>query len=63
MTHYEQLDAWVDAHFDAQVQFLQELIRVPTDTPPGNKRAACRAHRSPAGRDGLGTRKIPGAIY
>lgn len=33
---YEQLDAWIDAHFDAEVQFLQELIRVPTDTPPGN---------------------------
>ena len=36
MTAYEQLDAWVDAHFDEQVQFLQALIRVPTDTPPGN---------------------------
>ena len=36
MNTYEQLDAWVDAHFDEQVRFLQELIRVPTDTPPGN---------------------------
>ena len=36
MTPYQQLDAWIDAHFDEQVQFLQELIRVPTDTPPGN---------------------------
>ncbi|MDO8774373.1 MAG: M20/M25/M40 family metallo-hydrolase [Burkholderiaceae bacterium] len=36
MTTYEQLDAWIDAHFDEQVQFLQALIRVPTDTPPGN---------------------------
>ena len=36
MTKYEQLDAWVDAHFDEQVAFLQALIRVPTDTPPGN---------------------------
>ena len=36
MTTYDQLDAWIDAHFDAQVAFLQELIRVPTDTPPGN---------------------------
>ena len=33
---YAQLDAWIDAHFDEQVQFLQALIRVPTDTPPGN---------------------------
>lgn len=36
MNSYEQLDAWIDAHFDEQVRFLQELIRVPTDTPPGN---------------------------
>ena len=35
-TPYDQLDAWIDAHFDEQVHFLQELIRVPTDTPPGN---------------------------
>ena len=36
MNTYEQIDAWIDAHFDEQVRFLQELIRVPTDTPPGN---------------------------
>jgi len=36
MNTYEQLDTWIDAHFDEQVRFLQELIRVPTDTPPGN---------------------------
>ena len=36
MNTYEQLDAWIDTHFDEQVRFLQELIRVPTDTPPGN---------------------------
>jgi succinyl-diaminopimelate desuccinylase len=35
MSH-EQLDAWIDAHFDEQVRFLQALVRVPTDTPPGN---------------------------
>ena len=36
MTIASQLDAWIDAHFDEQVAFLQELVRVPTDTPPGN---------------------------
>jgi succinyl-diaminopimelate desuccinylase len=36
MTDFSKIDAWIDAHFDAQVRFLQELIRVPTDTPPGN---------------------------
>jgi acetylornithine deacetylase/succinyl-diaminopimelate desuccinylase-like protein len=33
---YKQLDEWIDAHFDEQVRFLQELVRIPTDTPPGN---------------------------
>ncbi|MBU1359559.1 MAG: ArgE/DapE family deacylase [Gammaproteobacteria bacterium] len=36
MTDYSALDAWIDAHFDEEVRFLQELVRVPTDTPPGN---------------------------
>ena len=35
-SHSTALDAWVDAHFDEEVQFLQALVRVPTDTPPGN---------------------------
>jgi acetylornithine deacetylase/succinyl-diaminopimelate desuccinylase family protein len=32
---YARLDAWIDAHFDEQVRFLQALVRVPTDSPPG----------------------------
>jgi succinyl-diaminopimelate desuccinylase len=36
MNDHQRLDAWIDAHFDEEVRFLQELIRVPTDTPPGN---------------------------
>lgn len=35
-TPHDRLDAWIDAHFDEQVQFLQALVQVPTDTPPGN---------------------------
>ena len=34
--NYDQLDQWIDAHFDEQVNFLQALVQVPTDTPPGN---------------------------
>ena len=33
---YAALDAWIDQHFDEEVRFLQALVRVPTDTPPGN---------------------------
>src|SRR5450755_203038 len=36
MSAYEQLDRWIDAHFDEEVRFLQALVQVPTDTPPGN---------------------------
>jgi acetylornithine deacetylase/succinyl-diaminopimelate desuccinylase family protein len=32
----ERLKQWIDAHFDEEVAFLQEMIRIPTDTPPGN---------------------------
>ena len=35
-TAYDRLDAWIDAHFDEEVRFLQALVQVPTDTPPGN---------------------------
>jgi len=33
---YAALDAWIDQHFDEEVRFLQALVQVPTDTPPGN---------------------------
>jgi succinyl-diaminopimelate desuccinylase len=36
MTPHATLDAWIDAHFDEEVAFLQALVRVPTDSPPGD---------------------------
>lgn len=37
MSHDDaKLDAWIDSHFDEEVTFLQALVRVPTDTPPGD---------------------------
>ena len=33
---HHDLDAWVDEHFNEEVRFLQALVQVPTDTPPGN---------------------------
>ncbi|HSV59507.1 MAG TPA: M20/M25/M40 family metallo-hydrolase [Variovorax sp.] len=52
MTDYTKLDAWIDAHFDEEVKFLQELVRVPTDTPPGNN--APHAERTAELLEGLG---------
>jgi succinyl-diaminopimelate desuccinylase len=31
-----RLTEWVDAHFDEEVAFLADLVRIPTDTPPGD---------------------------
>ncbi|PUA17842.1 M20/M25/M40 family metallo-hydrolase [Glaciimonas sp. PCH181] len=31
-----QLSTWIDDHFDDEIAFLQQIVRVPTDTPPGN---------------------------
>jgi succinyl-diaminopimelate desuccinylase len=31
-----QLANWIDSHFDEEVAFLQKIVRIPTDTPPGN---------------------------
>ena len=35
-TQEQQITAWIDAHFDEEVAFLQQVVQVPTDTPPGN---------------------------
>ena len=51
-SHYTALDVWIDAHFDEEVQFLQQLVRVPTDTPPGNN--APHAERTAELLGGLG---------
>ncbi|SFG01831.1 acetylornithine deacetylase or succinyl-diaminopimelate desuccinylase [Duganella sp. CF458] len=32
----DKLTQWIDHHFEEEVAFLQQVLRVPTDTPPGN---------------------------
>ena len=49
---HARLDAWVDANFEAEVGFLQALVRVPTDTPPGDN--APHAERTAALLEGFG---------
>jgi succinyl-diaminopimelate desuccinylase len=41
---FQLIDQLIDQRFDQQVAFLQELVRVPTDTPPGDN--APHAHRT-----------------
>jgi len=49
---YTALDQWVTDHFEDEVAFLQQLVRVPTDTPPGNN--APHADRTAALLSGWG---------
>lgn len=51
-TPYERIDAWVDAHFDEEVKFLQSLVQLPTDTPPGSN--APHAERTAQLLEGFG---------
>jgi len=37
---YDELDRWIDAHHAKQIDFLRELVRVPSDTPPGDNAPA-----------------------
>ena len=48
MTDHDKLDAWVDAHFEEEVAFLQDLVRVPTDTPPGDNAPHAEAAAAPS---------------
>jgi succinyl-diaminopimelate desuccinylase len=34
--HRAALAEWIDNHFDEEVAFLAALVRIPTDTPPGD---------------------------
>jgi len=43
LTVYDRIGDWIDNHLDESIAFLRELLRVPTDTPPGdNARHAAR---------------------
>ena len=49
---FKHVDELVDQRFDQQVAFLQQLVRVPTDTPPGDN--APHANRTRELLSGLG---------
>ena len=57
---YAQLDAWITAHFDEEVAYLQALVQVPTDTPPGNN--APHAQRTAELLAAMGLQAEPHAV-
>jgi succinyl-diaminopimelate desuccinylase len=40
MSAYDELGSWIDAHHPEQIEFLREIVKVPSDTPPGDNRPA-----------------------
>ena len=40
MDPYDTLGRWIDAHHQEQIEFLREIVRVPSDTPPGDNAPA-----------------------
>ncbi len=40
MSASDDLGRWIDAHHGEQVEFLRHLVRVPSDTPPGDNAPA-----------------------
>ena len=51
-TMFDRINAEIDARHDDAVDFLRELVRVPTDTPPGNN--APHAERTAQLLEGMG---------
>ena len=37
---YAGLGRWIDEHHPQQIEFLRQIVRVPSDTPPGDNAAA-----------------------
>ena len=37
---YASLGRWIDEHHAQQIEFLRRIVRVPTDTPPGDNAPA-----------------------
>ncbi len=59
MNPHARLDAWIDAHFDDEVRFLQALVQVPTDTPPGNNAPHAERTADLLGAMGLAAERYP----
>ena len=43
MDPYDTLGRWIDAHHREQVEFLREVVRIPTDMPPGDNAPSAEA--------------------
>ena len=59
MNPYDALDRWIDAHHAAQVELLREIVRVPSDTPPGDNAPSAEKLTSLLGALGFRVERHP----
>ena len=58
-TNNAAIDEWIDAHFEEEVRFLQALVQMPTDTPPGNNAPHAERTAELLNDMGLSAQKYP----
>jgi len=59
MNPYDELARWIDAHQSDEVDFLRELVRVPSDTPPGDNAPAAEKAAELLARLGFAVERHP----
>ena len=59
MNPHDALCRFVDAHHGGQVEFLRAIVRVPSDTPPGDNAAAAEAAASQLSAIGFAVERHP----
>src|SRR5213078_3758909 len=59
MDPYDALCRWIDAHHREQIDFLREIVRVPSDTPPGENAPAADKAASLLEMQGFAVERYP----
>jgi len=56
---YEDMGRWIDAHHPQQIEFLREIVKVPSDTPPGDNAPAAEKAAALLTAMGFGVERHP----
>jgi succinyl-diaminopimelate desuccinylase len=59
VTEYDKVAGWIDAHHAEQIEFLRGIVRVPSDTPPGNNAPAAEKAASLLTKLGFAVERHP----
>ena len=59
MNAHDELGRWIDAHHPEQTEFLREIVKVPSDTPPGDNAPAAERAAALLTAMGFGVERHP----